>query len=219
MFTTERPISTRSWASPPTQRRSSLTSSVTCWWRASTVPSVWLRLSMTWPTRWSRSAIADVREAVCCRRPSIVPPSPCSTLMRLRDSSLTSVWLEGGEQRRESVVERGQVERRLGLVDRDACRRRRAASRSVSTPCLEREVAVADQVEEADLGPRRPSSAARPDLTRKVTSASLLWECLTFLTSPTLTPATRTSSPFSSIDARREDRAGTSYRRRSRCCP
>ena len=46
---------------------------------------------MTSPTSWSRSAIAVVSEAVWAIRLSTVPPSPCSTLIRLSDSSLMSL--------------------------------------------------------------------------------------------------------------------------------
>ena len=94
------------------------------------------------------------------------------------------------EQRLEAVEELGQVERRQGLLDRErvAFFEPGAGGRGVGRPAadafvepvgqrcpglvagLEREVAVADQVEEADLRPEVVVSGTS-DLTAKVTIA------------------------------------------------
>ena len=52
-----------------------------CWSRWATVPSTFVRLSMTLPITRSLSASDEVSEATCASRSSTVAPSPWKTWM------------------------------------------------------------------------------------------------------------------------------------------
>jgi len=135
----------------------------------------------------------------CCQRrvwasrPVTVPPSPCST----RSARRKLVHIGRGqrlEQRPEAVEQLGQVDRRVGLRQRD----RPPADQPLTgraDALLERDVPAADQVAELD-GASVDSGSTTSPFREKSTSATLRSTSETFCTSPTRTPAIRTSSPL-----------------------
>ena len=100
----------------------------------------------------SRSARALVREAVLLIRLPTVPPSPWSTLTMFIESWLTSLgvsaWNSGWKPLNSSVRFSAGLVRETGMVPPSAVARHLVA-------LLQGHVAVPDQVEEPDRGPRR----------------------------------------------------------------
>ena len=105
---------------------------------------------MVRPMTSSRSASVTVSDAVWASSELTSPPSPCRILMISIAKLVDVLRGQRREQRLEAVEQHGEVERRLGLRERDAspCPARRGPSRRPG----ERDVALADQVAVADLG-------------------------------------------------------------------
>ena len=176
MLSSELPMVLRSRARSAIQRWSSLTSVFSSWCRWSTVSRVWVRLLTTWPISSSRSARLLVSEAVLDSSSWMVPPSPCRTCTRFMLSSLTcfgsSAWNSGWKPLNSVVRSSAGVVWPTGMVAPASSRvpvsgRVRAAAVAADAVVdsvryrvaglvagLEGEVAVADQVQEPDLGAR-----------------------------------------------------------------
>ena len=66
----------------------------------------------------------------------MVPPSPWNTWMISKDSRLTSFGRQRLEQRLEAAEQRGEVQRGLGLRERDDRRRGQGAAAPSPSPSV-----------------------------------------------------------------------------------
>ena len=109
---------------------------------------------ITWPISWSRSASVLVRDAVLASRLLDRAALALQHLDQVDAESLTCLGFSAWNSGWKPLNSDGQVQRRRWCGRRGSCRRRRAAVRRSRRALLQRQVAVADQVEEADLGAR-----------------------------------------------------------------
>ena len=76
----------------------------------------------------------------------MVPPWPWKTVMIDWRDVVDLVRVQRPEQRPETADQRVEIERRLGVRQRDECRRRQDPVGALAVAALELQVAVTDQV-------------------------------------------------------------------------